>query len=147
MKTISALLFLFASTILAPAQQPHDVSSAIDAKGTRYVQRPNTNGGMPPWIAEMVYRPKPEYPYSERSKHNEGSGLFRVFIDLKTGGVTNIAIVRSTGFPKLDEAAVNAFQRWRWKPGKWKEVEIPVTFTMHWPRARASSAVDGATHY
>jgi hypothetical protein len=59
-----------------------------------------------------------------------GTGLYRQYIDLKTGAVTNVAVVKSTGVATLDNSAMAAFGKWRYKPGKWKEIDLPVTFTM-----------------
>jgi TonB family protein len=63
-------------------------------------------------------------------RHNEGTAVVRLDIDLKTGNTTHVTLIRSSGFPKLDEVAIRTLARWRFKPGKWKESEIPVTFTM-----------------
>jgi len=51
-------------------------------------------------------------------------------VDLKTGAVTNVAVVKSTGVATLDNSAVTAFRKWRYRSGKWKEVDLPVTFTI-----------------
>lgn len=72
----------------------------------------------------------PDYPLRDRFQRSEGTGIFRLMLDLKTGAVTGVAMVKSTGFVTLDRNAIAAFRRWRWKPGKWKEIEIPITFTM-----------------
>jgi hypothetical protein len=40
-----------------------------------------------------------------------------------------VTVVRSTGFAELDTSAVAALRQWRWKPGKWKEIEMAVEFT------------------
>lgn len=109
------------------AQNPStEVGAAVDANGIRHVAK---GYGQPPWFADMTRKRKPDYPYSEKSLHHEGSGFFRLTLDLKTGAVANIEIVRSTGFPRLDEAAIKTFRDWRWKPGKWKEVDVPITYT------------------
>ena len=121
------LLFVLI-TAVAQAEQPStQFGSAIDAKGVRHVARAP---GFGPSFADVIFAPKPDYPYSERSLHNEGIAVVRMDIDLKTGLVTSASIIRSSGFPKLDEAAFNTLRRWRFKPGKWKEAEVPVVFTM-----------------
>ena len=118
----------FTAVIPAEAEQPSDqFGSAIDAHGVRHVAR---GPGFEPSFADTIFRPKPEYPYSERARYNEGVAVVRMDIDLKTGIVTNASIIRSSGFPKLDDAAFNALRRWRFKPGKWKEAEVPVVFKM-----------------
>jgi TonB family protein len=129
MKTIAAALLCFAAVISVTGELAKDeVGSAIDAKGVRHVARRPT--GMPPWIVDTIFRPTPSYPYVDRANRIEGRVIVRVEIDLKTGVVTNATLVQSSGFPKLDEAAVGGLRRWRWKPGRWKEVETPVIFKM-----------------
>src|SRR5712664_174705 len=105
MKTLAGVLLSIAMLISAEAAQRQDeVGSAIDVKGVHYVARRPT--GMPQWIADAVFRPKPDYPYEERRLRNEGRAVIRLEIDLKTGVVTNAILVQSSGFPKLDEAAL-----------------------------------------
>ena len=55
--------------------------------------------------------------------------MFQLKLNLKTGYVTNVTVVRSAGFAELDTSAVAALRQWRWKPGKWKEIEMAVAFT------------------
>jgi len=119
------------------------LTSAVDARGIRY--RGNQFGpGTLPWIGDAVRKGWPDYPYNERTKGHEGRGLFRLTLDLKTGSVTNVDVVHSTGFPGLDESAIKAFRyNWRWKPGKWKEVTIPVTFTLAPNRGRGPTHSSG----
>ncbi len=141
LKPTAVFAFYFAISIAAQAEQIHDeFGSAIDAHGIRHLAR---SPGFGPSFADVIFGPKPEYPYSERRLHNEGVAVVRMDIDLKTGLVTNASIIRSSGFPKLDDAAFNALRRWRFKPGKWKQAEIPVIFTMHGP---APTPLSGSTH-
>src|SRR5262245_23817762 len=83
-----------------------------------------------PWSFDIVRHIKPEYPGSARTKGYHGSDVIRLTLDPKTGVVTSAVVKRSTGYKVLDESALEAFHGWRWKSGKWKQVDIPVTFTM-----------------
>jgi TonB family protein len=83
-----------------------------------------------PWSRDIIRDVKPEYPASARLNHYQGSGVIRLTLDLKTGLVTSATIKRSTGYRVLDESALKALRRWRWKPGTWKQVDAPVAFTM-----------------
>jgi TonB family protein len=85
---------------------------------------------------------QPDYPVEARSRHNQGKGLFRITLDVNTGSVTNVVVVKSTGFSILDDSVIRAIRLWRWRPGKWKEVEIPVAFTLGSGRRPAGSAED-----
>jgi TonB family protein len=57
-------------------------------------------------------------------------------LDLRTGAVTQVTVIKSTGFIALDRSAVSALRRWHWKPGKWREIYMPVTFTIASPLPR-----------
>ena len=114
------------------AVQPRDGWSGVDSSGKRFTQRvfPDRNS---PFMKDVTKKPMPVYPYNDRARKNTGSGLYRMEIDLKTGLVRKVAIVRSTGHNTLDEAAVNALSKWRFRPNSWKEVTFPVVFIMAKP--------------
>ena len=80
--------------------------------------------------ALAISAPKPEYPYEARSRHIMGSGVCVVSVDVGTGAVTDASMAVSLGNPILDNSAVSAFRRWRFKPGTVSKVKIPITFTM-----------------
>src|SRR6266567_2154298 len=61
-------------------------------------------------------------------KADESPKLHRVPL-LNTGSVSKVTVIQSTGFPGLDNEAIFALHQWRWKPRRWKEIDIPVTFT------------------
>ena len=124
----AALAIWLGMSIGAHAQDiPIEFGSAIDARGVKHAA--GTPGG--PSFEDVIFRPKPEYPYSERARHNEGTAVVRLDIDLKTGNTAYVTLIKSSGFSKLDEAAIRTLAKWRFKPGKWKEAEVPVTFTMY----------------
>ncbi len=116
-------------------------SSAVDAKGIR--QRPSDYGDKrAPWMADRIKFVQPGYPVETRARHNQGTGVFRITLDINTGSVTNVVVAKSTGFSILDDSAIRAIRLWRWRPGKWKEVEMPVAFTLGSRRHPAGSAED-----
>jgi protein TonB len=80
--------------------------------------------------ALAVNAPRPQYPYEARSKKIMGSGVCVVTVDTASGNVTDATMAQSIGSPILDEAAVTAFRRWRFRPGTVSKVKIPITFTM-----------------
>ena len=130
MKLATAILSCFAVIVGAQAQQVHSqFGSAVDVRGVRYVGRA-WDQVLAPWKADAVFLPKPDYPYNERALHHEGVAIFRLDLDLKTGTVANVSMIQSSGFPKLDDVAFNTVKRWRWRPGRWKQIEVPVVFTM-----------------
>jgi TonB family protein len=97
-------------------------SQAIDANGVRHTGAK--------WQGDQARMLAPRYPYADRAAGHQGTGVFRLILDLNTGSVKKVSVMKSTGFPSLDEAAVFALLQWRWKPHKWREITIPVTFVM-----------------
>ena len=104
-------------------------TGAVDANGVRH-STSDYGRKRPPWLLDITNAVAPYGPHrSDRFPGPQGRGLFQLKLDLKTGYVTNVTVVRSTGFAQLDTLAVDALRRWRWKPGKWKEIEMAVAFT------------------
>ena len=109
--------------------EPREYSRGVDAQGITHVER-HPPGTLPAWFKDCLRPVAPDYPYSARVSHQMGEGYFRLQLDLKTGAVTQIKMIRSTGFNTLDAAALVALRKWRWKPGKWQQVDIPVLFKL-----------------
>ena len=74
-------------------------------------------------------RPSPFYPYEARRARTTGSGLFRMYVN-RDGTVRAVGVMKSTGSKALDLAAAAGLYRSRLKPGRNREVDIPVAFTM-----------------
>ncbi len=66
--------------------------------------------------ALAIYAPQPEYPAEARRQHITGSGVCLLTID-PNGIVTDATMAESIGNPILDNAAIKAFKRWRFRPG------------------------------
>ena len=114
-------------------------ASAVDSKGVRY-RASDYGGAIPAWLNDKIQAFAPDYPYADRVQQREGTGLFRLILDPRTGNVTKIVMLKSTGFTTLDRCATTSLQRWRWRPGKWKEIDMPIKFTMHDNSSRPKSA-------
>jgi periplasmic protein TonB len=80
--------------------------------------------------AQAVFAPRPEYPYEARSRKITGSGVCVLTIDTPSGSVTDATMAQSIGSPILDNATVSTFRRWRFKPGMFSKVKVPITYTM-----------------
>ena len=76
--------------------------------------------------AYAVVFPKPQYPYSMRSRGIGGAGVFTLRIR-RDGTVSSVETQISTGYIELDNAAKSAFIKWRFEPGP-SEVKIPIKF-------------------
>jgi len=111
-----------------PLAHRYPTSAAIDAKGVAHLG--TEYGDRPPWMDDAIHTVTPDYSYDERAMRHQGTGQFKVILDLKTGAVTNVTVITSTGFPGLDRSAMAALRHWRWKPGRWKEIGLPYTFIL-----------------
>jgi TonB family protein len=101
------------------------------------VKAPTVGAARPPGMMSIsgakalaINSPRPEYPYEARSRRITGSGVCVVSVDTGSGAVTDASMAQSIGNPILDNSAVSAFKRWRFKPGTVSKVKIPITFTM-----------------
>ena len=73
-----------------------------------------------------------KYPYEARRNHITGRGIAVMKIDRATGRVTSCHMEQSTGSDLLDNAALDAFREWRFKPGGAIDaVRVPIMFTMN----------------
>lgn len=83
----------------------------------------------------LVSKPAPGYPPESRRANEEGRVLIRVVVDT-SGVVTSLDIAESSGFVRLDSAAVTAVRNWKFTPGQidGKPVQaaiiVPIVFKM-----------------
>jgi len=75
----------------------------------------------------MVYAPAPSFPPGQSLPGGSGTGRFRLTFD-PNGNVTNIQVVKSTGNPYFDQAAMKTLRTWKSAPGQGGEATVPVTF-------------------
>jgi protein TonB len=73
----------------------------------------------PPQPAEtsdmkVTNRVDPIYPPASRRAGEEGTGIFRVLVDTN-GRPLDVQVLKSSGFPRLDEAAVTAIRKWTFR--------------------------------
>lgn len=105
---------------VAPADAPRAQSVAAAVVTEREVtDRPPAPSATPKTIpasaVEYIISPKPAYPlYSRRAKET-GTVMLRVLID-DSGLPAQIVVEKSSGFPRLDEAALAAMRGARFKP-------------------------------
>ena len=95
-----------------------------------FLAHPGLAASIPaPRNEDLIYAPRPEYPYEARRRNLQGSGMFilRVRPD---GRVARVDVEDSTGAPLLDRTAIAAYSKWRFKPGRVKAVRVPIHFTM-----------------
>lgn len=78
--------------------------------------------------ANRTHAPRPPYPYEARRAHSTGSGKFLLRFDAN-GAVVAVTVVQSTGNAMLDQISTSTFRRWRCRPGGYREVYVPISFT------------------
>jgi protein TonB len=91
---------------------------------------------LPKYRADHLRNPKPKYPAIAQRLRIEGTVLVQVLVS-PAGLPLKVKIVRSSGTPVLDEAALEAVRNWAFVPARrgaepvesW--VEIPIPFTLH----------------
>ena len=88
----------------------------------------------PAWITGRVkYRraPDPEYPLLARRRKQEGTVLLEVLI-APDGRASGVTLKKSSGFPALDRAALEAVPGWEFEVSTAQPVraEIPVRFEL-----------------
>ena len=91
--------------------------------------------------ATPVYTPQPRYPAAASQHGLRGSGIFECNLR-PDGTVISVTVVKTTGYDILDQAAISAFQQWRFKPGASKTVRIPVNFKMGVRSRMAGAALE-----
>ncbi|MCB1777837.1 MAG: energy transducer TonB [Candidatus Competibacteraceae bacterium] len=110
---------------------PTKSSSGSGSRGTAPDGRGTGNSKATP-----AYQPEPTYPAFARRQGYEGQVIIRVQVS-STGSVGAVRIVRSSGYAMLDETALSAIKRWRFRPAQQggKPVEatlnVPITFKLH----------------
>jgi protein TonB len=88
--------------------------------------------------ADLAYlqNPPPAYPAISRRAGEQGRVLLRVRVDAE-GRAEHLEVEQTSGFPRLDEAAIAAVKRWRFAPARQGERAIagvalvPVRFSLH----------------
>ena len=70
------------------------------------------------------YAPPPFYPPAAKAARQHGTVLLNVDVDA-TGVVTGVSVKQSSGFPLLDDAAMQAMRVWKFDPARTNEVAVP----------------------
>jgi len=63
----------------------------------------------------MISFKPPRYPVESRRRKEQGVVLLNLLL-AEDGSVAEISVQKSSGFPRLDEAAMRAVRHWRWSP-------------------------------
>jgi periplasmic protein TonB len=89
----------------------------------------------PRFDAAYLHNPAPDYPHASRRSGEAGKVLLNVRVSAQ-GVAEQVQIAKSSGFPRLDEAARDAVRRWRFVPARRGDepiaanVIVPIVFQM-----------------
>ncbi len=72
---------------------------------------------LPTHVAAYLQNPKPDYPALSVRRGEQGQVVLNVLIGID-GKAQKAEIAKSSGFERLDAAALATVQRWRYVPGK-----------------------------
>lgn len=78
----------------------------------------------------VVHRVKPIYPSASMRAREQGYVVVEVVVDAK-GQARRVEVVRSSGYPRLDESAVHAIRQWTFTPAEGSsgpEARIAITW-------------------
>lgn len=117
----------FAAIIAAPLQEP--ASAPMQATTTQ--PAPARNGTNPPMAANLHQGG----PYPPLAYRLDETGTTEVAFTIETdGSVDNPFVVKSSGFPLLDQAALKGVKGWRYEPAtqESKPVAVPWKTTIQW---------------
>lgn len=90
---------------------------------------------LPSSDADYLNNPPPAYPRMSRRMGEQGTVVLRVFINTE-GRAEQAEIRTSSGYSRLDEAALETVRRWRYVPGKRAGVaeamwfNVPIRFVL-----------------
>jgi len=90
-------------------------------------------------LPSYLQNPPPPYPEEARRAKQQGLVLLLVGVD-SSGNVSQVKVSRSSGFPALDQAAVETVAQWRFKPARMAgiavttEVTVPILFQLEGQR-------------
>ena len=122
------------SDLIPYIAMPVGTGYAIDAKGVRH---PNAF-----CLRDAVYAPPPQFIHNPTNdpailgdaqwKLVQGSGLYRLDIDLNTGRVVKVTTLKSSKSISLDVISTSTFKEWVFRPGKWKQITILTTVRKKW---------------
>lgn len=130
------------SIVSAPVQPATTPEAASPAPAPALVPEPLTQrvpvgeDSLPVVDASAAGNPKPAYPKASRALGEQGKVLLDVYIE-DDGRVGNIRLHQSSGFARLDEAALLAVRQWRFTPARRAGRAVamwtvqPISFDLH----------------
>ncbi len=127
--------------VVNSASEPTDKSAITEAKAAPSAvnQAPKVSEDVvepPKFGVAYLNNPKPNYPAISRRAGEEGRVLFRVLVNAN-GEPESVEVSTSSGFERLDSAALEAVKQWRFVPAKRNNqtisayVTVPISFKLN----------------
>ena len=82
----------------------------------------------------------PNYTRDMRLKREQGSGQLVYFVN-KDGTVSDLHLTKSTGYPELDQAAIQAFSKYRFVPGQEGYTVHDFDFVLNGPEVQEAGSL------
>lgn len=121
-----AMRYLLSAMLLA-------VSGSASAEDTPPPSPPPAPAQSDFVFPQAVYNPPPRYPTGSADDYESGTVVVVLDVDPE-GAISKVAMDRSSGYPRLDAAAIEAAAAWRFTPAQEggkpvrSRVRVPVTF-------------------
>ena len=121
------------SPVSTPAL-PHDAQAEHAQSRSEPGAAPAPNAE-PDSDADYSRNPPPAYPPASRRSHEEGRVLLAVLVSID-GAVKEVSVEVSSGYRRLDEAAIEAVRQWVFLPAKRggvaiaARIRVPVNFVL-----------------
>jgi protein TonB len=118
-----------------PATSPVQNSAPVAAASVNATPAPSPKIALPSTQADYLNNPKPVYPALSRRLGEQGRAVVRVLIGAD-GLPQKAELHSSSGFERLDRAALDTVMRWRYVPGKRGDVpeamwfNVPLNFVL-----------------
>ena len=119
---------LFAAVSTEPTPAPAPTEAVAEAA-------PVAAASEPQFDADYLNNPAPVYPSLSRKRGEQGVVLLRVHV-LADGRADQLEVLESSGYERLDDAALRAVKRWQFVPAKLGDeavaawVRVPVRFDL-----------------
>ncbi len=119
----------------APTAAPAPAQATLPTEIAKPIPPPPLPVTQPRFNADYLDNPKPPYPSASRRMGEEGEVRLRVQVD-PAGNAQQIEIYRSSGFPRLDQAALDTVKQWRFIPARQGEqpitawIIVPIQFSL-----------------
>ncbi len=113
--------------VTTPQPAPAPIAAPVAAVAAAPAGPPSVQ--LPSSDASYLQNPKPAYPPVSRRLNEQGKTIVRVLIGID-GTPQRAEIATSSGYDRLDQAAIAAVMRWRFVPGKRGGVPEAMSFNV-----------------